>query len=208
MTRVFYDAFSTALQASWELSALVSLLAGVASHHLIFRPFEIDGYAWQILFIFLGSVFIFVIAYIQLAGYGVVLALCRVSLIATAYSSGAAISIFMYRAFLHPLNRFPGPFLAKISRFYAMNNAAKNVKAFEDIRSLHKKYGDIVRVGKASAYIHMNSRKLSFILRKTKARASFPSIARLLSVLFMNPLHEQQDRHGMHRCQTMLPKFP
>ncbi|QYT04924.1 Cytochrome P450 CYP11/CYP12/CYP24/CYP27 subfamily [Trichoderma simmonsii] len=28
-----------------------------------------------------------------------------------------------------------------------MNNAAKNVKAFEDIRSLHKKYGDIVRVG-------------------------------------------------------------
>ncbi|KAH0524178.1 hypothetical protein TsFJ059_009080 [Trichoderma semiorbis] len=147
MTRAFYDAFSTALQASWELSALVSLLAGVASHHLIFRPFEIDGYAWQILFIFLGSVFIFVTAYIQLAGYGVMLALCRVSLIATAYSSGAAISIFMYRAFFHPLNRFPGPFLAKISRFYAMNNAAKNIKAFEDIRSLHKKYGDIVRVG-------------------------------------------------------------
>lgn len=149
MALAFYAAFSTALQASWELSALVSLLAGVTSHHLIFRPFEIDGYAWQILFIFLASVFILIIAYIQLAGYGVMLALCRVSLIATAYSAGAAISILMYRAFFHPLNRFPGPFMAKISRFYAMKNAAKSIKAFEDIQSLHKQYGDIVRVGEA-----------------------------------------------------------
>lgn len=142
---------AAACRTSWQAAALVSLVAGGTSHHLIFRPFEVDGYAWQILFIFVGSIAILIIAHTQIGGYGIVLATCRTLLISNAYNTGVAISVLTYRAFFHPLNRFPGPAMAKLSRFYAMRNAAKSVKAFEDIQKLHEQYGDIVRVG---AYRH------------------------------------------------------
>ncbi|KAL6883208.1 cytochrome P450 [Trichoderma longibrachiatum] len=138
---------AAACRTSWQAAALVSLVAGGTSHHLIFRPFEVDGYAWQILFIFVGSIAILIIAHTQIGGYGIVLATCRTLLISNAYNTGVAISVLTYRAFFHPLNRFPGPAMAKLSRFYAMRNAAKSVKAFEDIQKLHEQYGDIVRVG-------------------------------------------------------------
>ncbi|PNP40611.1 hypothetical protein TGAMA5MH_07608 [Trichoderma gamsii] len=135
------------MQSSAQVTAAVSLLAGVVSHHLVFRPFEIDGYAWQIFFTYLITFFVLIIGNVHFAGYGVILALTRALLIATAYNAGVVSSIFVYRAFLHPLKRFPGPFLAKISRFYAMNNAARQVQAYKDVQNLHKQYGDIVRVG-------------------------------------------------------------
>lgn len=142
-----------AMQSSAQVTAAVSLLAGVVSHHLVFRPFEIDGYAWQIFFTYLITFFVLIIGNVHFAGYGVILALTRALLIATAYNAGVVSSIFVYRAFLHPLKRFPGPFLAKISRFYAMNNAARQVQAYKDVQNLHKQYGDIVRVGASSSYV-------------------------------------------------------
>ncbi|KAL7811419.1 cytochrome P450 [Trichoderma gracile] len=141
------DILAAACRTSWQAASLVALLAGVTSHHLIFRPFEIDGYAWQLLFIFVGSVVALILAHIQIGGYDITSAVCRASLVSNAYNAGVAVSILTYRAFFSPLNRFAGPFMAKLSRFYAMRNAAKSVKAFEDIQKLHEKYGDIVRVG-------------------------------------------------------------
>ncbi|KAL6856827.1 cytochrome P450 [Trichoderma novae-zelandiae] len=149
--------FATACQSSWQTAAIVSLVAGVASHHLIFRPCEVDGYAWQLMFISLGSVSVLIIAYIQIGGYGIILAVCRALLVFNAYNAGAALSILTYRAFFHPLNRFPGPFMAKLSRFYVMRNAAKSVKAYKDIQTLHEKYGDIVRVGPRELSINRSS---------------------------------------------------
>lgn len=136
-----------ALQSSAQTTAAVSLLAGVFSHHLVFRPFEIDGYAWHLFFTYLVAFFLLIAGNVYLTKYSVVLALARALFVATAYNSGVVISIFTYRAFFHPLNRFPGPFLAKLTRFYAMNDAAKRVQAYNDIQNLHNKYGDIVRVG-------------------------------------------------------------
>ncbi|KAL7966625.1 cytochrome P450 [Trichoderma sp. SZMC 28014] len=135
------------LQSSAQITAAVSLLVGVFSHHLVFRPFEIDGYAWQLFFTYLVAFFILIAGNVYLAGYSLVLSLARALFVATTYNAGVVISIFIYRAFFHPLNRFPGPFWAKLSRFYAMNAAAKRVQAYKDIQNLHNKYGDIVRVG-------------------------------------------------------------
>jgi hypothetical protein len=142
-----------ALQSSAQITAAVSLLAGAISHHLVFRPFEIDGYAWQLFFTHLITFFVLIIGNVYVAGYGVILALARALLIETAYNTGVVTSILVYRAFFHPLQRFPGPFMAKISRFYAMNNAAKQVQAYKDIQNLHKQYGDVVRVGASSSHV-------------------------------------------------------
>lgn len=145
----FSDTLASPLYFSWQLTAVISLLAGIATHHIVFRPFEIDGYAWHLFFISLGAILMLTISYIHTAGYGIIVSLFRTLLVTCAYNSGTLISILIYRAFFHPLNRYPGPFLAKLSRFYAMKNAAKNVKAYEDIQKLHQEYGDIVRVGKS-----------------------------------------------------------
>jgi hypothetical protein len=145
--------FVAALQSSTQVAIALSLLAGVVSHHLLFRPVEIDGYAWQLFFTYLIAFSVLIFGHVCLSGYSAIMALARVSLIVTAYNAGAVTSIIIYRAFFHPLNRFPGPFWAKISRFYAMNNAAKQVQAYKDIQNLHNEYGDIVRVGASFSYI-------------------------------------------------------
>lgn len=156
MTSRLSHSLIAVLQSSAQITALVSLLVGVLSHHLVFRPFEIDGYAWHLFFTYLVALFLLIAGNVYLAEYSVVLALARALFVATAYNSGVVISIFTYRAFFHPLNRFPGPFLAKLTRFYAMNDAAKRVQAYNDIQNLHNKYGDIVRVGTFSSYVFIN----------------------------------------------------
>lgn len=55
-------------------------------------------------------------------------------------------SIMTYRAFFHPLRRFPGPRLAAISKFWNVLKAldSTNYRLMED---LHNSYGDFVRTG-------------------------------------------------------------
>jgi hypothetical protein len=55
---------------------------------------------------------------------------------------------FRYRAFFHPLNDFPGPFGAKLSKLWAMGKVVQsNIKWYKVLEKLHVEYGDFVRVG-------------------------------------------------------------
>jgi hypothetical protein len=51
----------------------------------------------------------------------------------------------VYRRFFHPLAKYPGPFLASITRWWMVREIFTG-KHEEDIRALHKKYGPIVRI--------------------------------------------------------------
>lgn len=64
-----------------------------------------------------------------------------------AYLLGLFSSIAVYRIFFHPLRRFPGPLLAKISKFYVLH-AQRNRKMHEVYDTLLNDYGDFVRIGK------------------------------------------------------------
>ncbi|KAF4545568.1 Cytochrome P450 [Lasiodiplodia theobromae] len=52
-----------------------------------------------------------------------------------------------YRLFFHRLRKFPGPFGAKLSRFYVTLTSAKKVQYHEEIKKWHEKYGDFIRTG-------------------------------------------------------------
>ncbi|KAJ5758202.1 Cytochrome P450 [Penicillium nucicola] len=55
--------------------------------------------------------------------------------------------MLVYRAFLHRLSRFPGPFLARLSNFYVTALSGKKLQLCDEIQKLHQQYGDYVRIG-------------------------------------------------------------
>ncbi|KAF5027079.1 hypothetical protein F66182_791 [Fusarium sp. NRRL 66182] len=64
-----------------------------------------------------------------------------------ALAAGITSSILVYRACFHRLNRFPGPFIARLSNLYGTVLAAKQEHMYEEVQKLHRQYGDIVRIG-------------------------------------------------------------
>ncbi|KAF4782143.1 benzoate 4-monooxygenase cytochrome p450 [Colletotrichum scovillei] len=52
---------------------------------------------------------------------------------------------FYYRK-IHPLARFPGPFLASVTNFWRLRELW-NLHLPETLVVLHEKYGDVVRIG-------------------------------------------------------------
>lgn len=57
-----------------------------------------------------------------------------------------AVSITIYRLFFHRLRRFPGPFGAKITKFYNSWHYIGG-RNYQNLDKLHKKYGRVVRTG-------------------------------------------------------------
>lgn len=67
-------------------------------------------------------------------------------LIAASFTLALFSSIAMYRVFFHRLQRFPGPRIAAVSKFWHMSHclSSKNHLLLE---KLHRQYGDFVRTG-------------------------------------------------------------
>lgn len=71
-------------------------------------------------------------------------------LIATVYAdytAGLLSSMAVYRVFLHPLRRFPGPFWAKLTTLWPATTAAKREELQFEMQQSHTRYGDFVRYG-------------------------------------------------------------
>lgn len=72
------------------------------------------------------------------------------SVCALGYSIGVVLlsltTIALYRLFLHPLSGIPGPKLAAVSNVWHAYHA-RNGRMFDLGRTLHRKYGEVVRVG-------------------------------------------------------------
>ncbi|CAI6312040.1 unnamed protein product [Periconia digitata] len=60
--------------------------------------------------------------------------------------TGALLVLIVYRLFLHPYAKYPGPFLAKLTSWYSIYHVYKG-DLHTDIYRCHEKYGDRVRYG-------------------------------------------------------------
>lgn len=125
---------------------IIPLLAGVAVH-LSVRPFEIDRHTPKFILAYLVS-FTALVAHLRsYGGLGLAGSIVETATVAAGFNTGLFGSILVYRAFFHRLHRFPGPLLAKLTRFYALKTAALTLQTHLAIENAHDTYGDFVRVG-------------------------------------------------------------
>ena len=84
------------------------------------------------------------------------LAFCLVS---TAVMS-LWVNMLAYRAFFHPLRRFPGPFGARLSKFWNLGKVLRSkIRWYQVAGDLKEKYGDYVRTGRFYGRVDPGSEK-------------------------------------------------
>jgi len=79
-------------------------------------------------------------------GLPLVEALTQTGIYDGIFLAGLFASLLVYRAFLNPLNRFSGPWIARITSFY-MTCSIRNMRMYKTLQALHEKHGYFVRIG-------------------------------------------------------------
>ncbi|KAK8121169.1 cytochrome P450 67 [Apiospora kogelbergensis] len=131
-----------------DIAVGVAFATGILLHVSLFRIGE-----WDLLAIWLMRA-----PFVLLAALGAALAWFRpaetvlqslkdASKLDAALLGGVFTSMLVYRAFLHRLRVFPGPFAARLSNLYMTGQSVKTMQAYRHFRRLHEHYGDFVRVG-------------------------------------------------------------
>lgn len=123
-----------------------AVAAGVASHVLYFNKGEHHFWATTYIQIFFASCLATVISLMNLQGYGLYSAIAFTAAVALSFLSGAWSSVIIYRVFLCPWTKFPGPWQASISGFWLFRHVTHET-AYYKFQALHQKYGKYVRVG-------------------------------------------------------------
>ena len=137
-----------ALNLSKRSLELISFASGILLHNLVLRHGE-----WNLCGpTFCGASFSFwLLTLVLFNGLNSSLSVFRSSAFAATTSTWAAIfgvflSMAAYRLFFHRLRRFPGPFGAKLTSWWASSLHGRRWHFYEGLHGLHKQYGDYVRV--------------------------------------------------------------
>lgn len=140
-----------------------AFFAGVFLHLAVYRRGEWDLAVPKLCF-FYAAVQAALIGYEHFASIdshnskSLALAVQKVAWISFCHLMGIFLSMLTYRLALHPLRSFPGPFWARISNFYVTLLSARKLHLYEEVESLHEKYGDFVRLGTRADNVTLISR--------------------------------------------------
>lgn len=126
-------------------AVLIAAVLGPLSHLLIWIRFELNSVVIQTL-VLVTALAIPLPFVVKLRELSIFKALTLCSAIGLTYAISLLASIGVYRAFLHPLNKFPGPFWAKISSFWKVKHYS-TFRTYRLIDDLHHQYGPVVRIG-------------------------------------------------------------
>jgi cytochrome P450 len=121
---------------------------GLMSHYL-FSSTEPDCYFYIIIPAWTQAWFLATVALYTMGSqvHSLAGALATSTSFAAVYFGTILLSMTIYRAFFHRLRSFPGPFLARISKFYGVSLASKKFQYYWEAQRLHEEYGDYVRTG-------------------------------------------------------------
>lgn len=146
------------------VSEKLLLLAGAlgVGFHVSVIPYEIDFIVWKLLAGYVSVLALVLYALVRDSGL-ILQSVINTYLLSLVFTATLATSILIHRIFLHRTRRFKGPFLAKVSKFYAVYLASLNLQHYKEIEKvqfawrvsfsprltgqLHEEYGDYVRTG-------------------------------------------------------------
>ena len=127
---------------------LSGAVAGLVIHQVIRRVF-IDVYPFKIIGSVPFSYLVSLIAFYHYGEYSLRDANRQAFALVSYTLASLAVNILVYRAFFHRLRHFPGPFGARLSKFWAVWQTIKSkARWYQVTQKLHEQYGDYVRTGK------------------------------------------------------------
>lgn len=121
--------------------------AGVASHLFYFKIGEHHLYAVRYIQGFLLACIITSVAKSHYGNTPTKDAVAFTAKYASLYLAGVYSSLVIYRLFFNPLNRIPGPYWARLSKFDLVFRVAKKMDLCHYLLAMHKKHGKFVRIG-------------------------------------------------------------
>ncbi|CZR60260.1 related to pisatin demethylase cytochrome P450 [Phialocephala subalpina] len=144
-------------EASIAPTLVITGVASGAALHQIVKRIELDRHPLSFLGAFIGSILGLALILqnfsAQYENYGSAFKAAWFTILRTVVSLW--VNILVHRAFFHPLNNFPGPFGAKLSKFWALGEVVKSkVKWYQVTGRLQEQYGDYVRTGPRELMIY------------------------------------------------------
>ena len=141
----------------FSISCGIAASVGVLSHIFYFVRGEHHQHTLQFLQILFYGFFpaSFILARLLQVSYAQAMQLG--AMLVGSYLTALWMSMLIYRSFFHRLDSFPGPRLAKLSKFYQVFTGLR-LDAFRRSHAAHQKYGNFVRTGKT-----LSSLSLQFI---------------------------------------------
>jgi len=121
-------------------------VAGVASHLCYFNRGEHHMHGAKYIQIFLVLYATAVAVVVNAGGAPIYQAFANISSLAACYLIGLYASLLAYRLLFSPLNKFPGPFGARISNLWFSTYLRKQ-DAYKKLLKLHEEHGDFLRIG-------------------------------------------------------------
>lgn len=155
--------------------------------HVSFISIEPEFYVYKFIRLYVAAFIIYLAISVFQAGVSTATAIGAVVLASLTVWCGFLASLSVYRLFFHRLRSFPGPFWARLSKFYAVKAGWKRSQWHRELEKLHEQYGDIVRIGMLNRACHahcflalpltwLNVRRLRVSFRS--ARAECPHCGR------------------------------
>ncbi|GAB1192901.1 hypothetical protein APSETT444_002100 [Aspergillus pseudonomiae] len=128
---------------------VLATISGVTTHLLLYRYGEWDVKAPRIvnIYILLSAALVYLERSALLDGFAIGTRPRWAITVVLYHIFGVYASMLFYRAFWHRLGGYPGPFLARLSNFYVTSLSAKSLHLYEEVRELHRQYGDYIRLG-------------------------------------------------------------
>lgn len=127
---------------------ILAAATGIASHNLLFIHGEWHMQAPRLLRIYLVLTLITCVEELRYSSGSATERLESALLIIGIYALSLVASLVVYRTIFHRLRNFPGPFWARVSKFWhverCISSSSQNHVVLD---GLHKKYGNFVRTG-------------------------------------------------------------
>ncbi|KNG51501.1 cytochrome P450 [Stemphylium lycopersici] len=175
-------------------------LSAVVLHEFVLRRVEVDHLALAILVSAVTTYGILV----YYAGF------IAATVVTSAFWVPLWLYIGVYRAFFHPLKSYPGPWGAKLSRWWTIKQTwDSNLHYHRVLQRLHSQYGDYVRTGPREITIFDADAILPILgaQSKTSKGPFFDVMERSLHLNRDKAFHRQRRRVWDNAFKTSLSTF-